>query len=313
LNFEVAALRTVHNMNVKQGVVLHQLIAKELIVADALADACAQFDRGELTTREKRMLRDVQACGKALTTIAAEQGEQVSATSGSFASKAVQTKLANDARRAGGDMKTTRVPLLGVKDINAQAALKQTCFGELVTPLRCKRKERSSSTMRSESCGDEVMMPSEGTTFTPEHALTHIAGLTKSLRSATVRAWCSDAANVIPMQAAGIYKRLKMFKEGQTSRAFKPWNDSGRANIASSAEIKQWVSSHVDGDTFGEAEMRHWLEAKNGVEVCPKTVKTYLAHAMYFSETVPENAKFKQASRLTAEQSLRRPQAYAGV
>jgi len=103
LNFEVVALRTVHNMNVKQGVVLQQLIAKELIVADALADACAQFNRGDLTTREKRMLRDVKACGKALTTIAAEQGEQVSTTSGSFASKAVQTKLANDARRAGGD------------------------------------------------------------------------------------------------------------------------------------------------------------------------------------------------------------------
>ena len=40
------------------------------------------------------------------------------ATRGSFASKAVQTKLANDARRAGGDMKSTRVPLLEVKDIN---------------------------------------------------------------------------------------------------------------------------------------------------------------------------------------------------
>ena len=58
--------------------------------------------------------------------------------------------------------------------------------------------------------------------------------------------------------------------------------------------------------------MRHWLEEKNGDEVCSKTVKTYLAHAMYFSEAVTENAKFKQASRLTAE-SLRRPQAYAGV
>jgi len=71
-------------MNVKQGVVLQQLIAKELIVAEAWADACAQFDRDDLTTRQKRMLRDVKACGKALTTIAAEQGEQVSATSGSF-------------------------------------------------------------------------------------------------------------------------------------------------------------------------------------------------------------------------------------
>ena len=103
-----------------------------------------------------------------------------------------------------------------------------------------------------------------------------------------------------------------MLREGQTSSAFKPWNNSGRASIASFAEIKQWISSLVDGDTFGEAEMRHWLEAKNGDEVCSKTVKTYLAHAMYFSEAVTENAKFKQASRLTAE-SLRRPQAYAGV
>ena len=65
------------------------------------------------------------------------------ATRGSFASKAVQTKLANDARRAGGDMKSTRVPLLEVKDINAQAALKQTYIGELETPARCKRKEWS--------------------------------------------------------------------------------------------------------------------------------------------------------------------------
>ena len=101
------------------------------------------------------------------------------------------------------------------------------------------------------------MMPSKGTTFTPEHALSHIAGLHKSLRSATVQVWCSDATNVIPMRAAGIYKQLKMLREGQTSRAFKPCNDSGRANIVSSAEIKQWVSSHVDGDTFGESEMRH--------------------------------------------------------
>ena len=178
LNFEVVALRTVHNMNVKQGVVLQQLIAKELIVADALADTCAQFNRGDLTTREKRMLKDVKACGKTLTTIAVEQGESVSATSGSFASK-----LANDARRAGGDVKSTRVPLLEVKDINAQVALKQTCIGELVTPARCKRKERSSSTVRSEGCEDEVMMPFKGTTFTPEHALSHIAGLPKSLRT----------------------------------------------------------------------------------------------------------------------------------
>jgi hypothetical protein len=108
-------------MNVKQGVVLQQLIAKELTVADALEEVCAQCDGGELTTREKRMLRDIKACGRALTTIAAEQGEQVSATSGSFASKVVQTKLANDARRASGDMKTTRVPLLEVKAINARA------------------------------------------------------------------------------------------------------------------------------------------------------------------------------------------------
>ena len=91
LNFEVLALRTVHNTNMKQGVVLQQIIAKELIVADALADACAQFNRGDLTTCEKRILRDVKACGKALTTIAAEQGEQLSVTSGSFASKAVHT------------------------------------------------------------------------------------------------------------------------------------------------------------------------------------------------------------------------------
>ena len=123
-------------------------------------------------------------------------------------------------------------------------------------------------------------MPFKGTTFTPEHALSHFFGLPKSLRTATVQAWCSDAANVIPMRAAGIYKRLKMLMEGQTSRAFKPWNDSGRASIASSAEIKQWVSSHVGGDTFGEPEMRNWLEAKNGDEVCSKTVKTYLAHVL---------------------------------
>jgi hypothetical protein len=80
LNFVGADLRTVHNMNVKQGVVLQELIAKELTVADALEAVCAQCDGGELTTREKRMLRDIKACGRALTTIAAEQGEQVSAT-----------------------------------------------------------------------------------------------------------------------------------------------------------------------------------------------------------------------------------------
>jgi len=74
-----------------------------------------------------------------------------------------------------------------------------------------------------------------------------------------------------------------------------------------------FVGADQEGETFGEAEMRHWLQAKNGVEVSPKTVKTYVAHAMYFSEAVTENAKFKQASRLTAEQSLRRPQAYACV
>ena len=76
LNFVGADLRTVHNMNVKQGVVLQELIAKELTVADALEAVCAQCDGGELTTREKRMLRDIKACGRALTTIAAEQGEQ---------------------------------------------------------------------------------------------------------------------------------------------------------------------------------------------------------------------------------------------
>jgi hypothetical protein len=56
LNFVGADLRTVHNMNVKQGVVLQELIAKELTVADALEEVCAQCDGGELTTREKRML-----------------------------------------------------------------------------------------------------------------------------------------------------------------------------------------------------------------------------------------------------------------
>jgi len=50
-------------MNMKQGVVLQQIIAKELIVADALADTCGQFNRGDLTTREKRILRDVKVCG----------------------------------------------------------------------------------------------------------------------------------------------------------------------------------------------------------------------------------------------------------
>jgi len=102
LNFVGADLRTVHNMYVKQGVVLPHLIAKELTVADALEEVCTQCDGGELTTREKRMFRDIKACGRALTTIAAEQGEQVSATSGSFASKVVQTKLANDVMQANG-------------------------------------------------------------------------------------------------------------------------------------------------------------------------------------------------------------------
>ena len=105
-------------------------------------------------------------------------------------------------------------------------------------PSTLQEKRVVSSTVRFESCEDEVMMPFKGTTFTPEHALSHIAGLPKSLRTATVQAWCSDAANVIPMRAAGIYKGLKMLREGQTSRAFKPWNDSGRASIASSAEIQ---------------------------------------------------------------------------
>jgi len=56
LNFVGADLRTVHNMNVKMGVVLQQLIAKELTVADALEEVCAQCDGGELTTRETNVL-----------------------------------------------------------------------------------------------------------------------------------------------------------------------------------------------------------------------------------------------------------------
>jgi len=119
----------------------------------------------------------------------------------------------------------------------------------------------------------------------------------------------SAKGRVIPLQKAGINKRLKLLKDGHLEKAFKP----GRHNVVASSELKQWLGSHSEEATFGEAEMRQFLEAKHGQEVSRITVKNYVGHAMYFSDAVTENAKFKQASRLTAEESLRRPQAYAGV
>jgi len=64
-------------------------------------------------------------------------------------------------------------------------------------------------------------------------------------------------------------------KNGQLEKAFKPWNDVGRHNLAASSELKQWVDAHEEGATFGEAEMRQFLEAKHGQEVSSKTVKNY--------------------------------------
>ena len=134
-------------------------------------------------------------------------------------------------------------------------------------------------------------MPAKGQTFTPEHALTHLAGLSDSHRAKTMRAWCSDSANVIPLQKAGINKRLKLLKDGHLEKAFKP----GRHNVVASSELKQWLGSHSEEATFGEAEMRQFLEAKHGQEVSSKTVKNYVAHAMYFREAVTKKANFKQA------------------
>jgi len=287
---------------------VRELIRQELTVRDALEKICVDYAQGSMDERRrKNLLKDIKVCGQALSNIAAEHDEQASRTRGSFGSKVVEGKLAVDARRsAGGDMKSQREPLLEVKAMNAQAVLKKTCFGELVTPVRSKRKHVSSNSVTNE---EDVLMPAKGQTFTPEHALTHLAGLSDSHRAKTMRAWCSDSANVIPLQKAGINKRLKLLKDGHLEKAFKP----GRHNVVASSELKQWLGSHSEEATFGEAEMRQFLEAKHGQEVSRITVKNYVAHAMYFSDAVTENAKFKQASRLTAEESLRRPQAYAGV
>jgi len=310
--FRRRAFCTVHTMNVKQTVHLRELIRQELTVRDALEKVCVDYAQGGMDERRKKnLLKDIKVCGQALSNIAAEHDEQASSTRGSFGSKVVQAKLVNAARRlAGGDMKSLRQPLVEVKAMNAQAVLKKACIGELVTPVRSKRKQMSSSSVTNEK---EVMMPAKGQIFTPQHALTHLSQLSDSLRAQTIRAWSSDSANVIPVHKSSINKRLKLLKNGQLEKAFKPWNDVGRHNLAASSELKQWVDAHKEGATFGDAEMRQFLETKHGQEVSSKTVKNYVAHAIYFSEAVTERAKFKQASRLTAEQSLRRPQAYAGV
>ena len=292
---QATAFCTVHAMNVKQTVHLRELISQELTVRDALEKVCVDYAQGDLTAREKQLLRDIEVCGQALSNIAAEHGEQASSTRGSFGSKVVSTKLASAAHRLAGDMKSQQDPLLEVRAMNAQAVLKKTlasCIGELETPVRSKRKQMSPNSVTN---GEEVMMPAKDQTFTPQQALTYLSQLSDSLRARTVRAWCSDAANVIPVQKAGINKRLKLLKDGQLEKAFKPWNDVGRQNIAASSELKQWVGAHQEGATFGDAEVRQFLEAKHGQEVSSKTVKNYVAHAMYFREAVTKKAKFKQA------------------
>jgi len=208
----------------------------------------------QLDERRKNLLKDIKVCGQALSNITAEHDEEASRTRGSFGSKVVEGKLAVDARRsAGGDMRSQREPLLEVKTMNAHAVLKKTCFGELVTPVRSKRKHVSSNSVTKE---EDVLMPAKGQTFTPEHALAHLAGLFDSHRAKTMRAWCSDSANVVPLQKAGINKRLKLLKDEHLERAFKPWNDVGRHNVVASSELEQGLGSHSEGATFEEAEMR---------------------------------------------------------
>lgn len=165
---------------------------------------------------------------------------------------------------------------------------------------------KSSSSVTRESAPEpDVMMPAAGTRYTPEEAITHLAGLPHALRVATTKAWCSDGASVIPMQDRGIAKRLKLFRNGDTAKAFKAWNDTGRTNIVSSLELKQWVLGHGVGASFGKAEMRQMLEDKLGKTVSGCTVKTYLAHAKFYSTTaVDDTKKVDTAQRLSATSVL---------
>ena len=159
----------------------------------------------------------------------------------------------------------------------------------------------SSSVTRESAPEPDVMMPAAGTRFTHEEAITHLAGLPHALRVATTKAWCSDGAGVIPMQDRGIAKRLKLSRNGDTAKAFKAWNDTGRTNIVSSLELKQWVLGHGGGASFGKAEMRQMLqvEHKLGKRVSGCTVKTYLAHAKFYSTAAVEDAK--KVARDTAQ------------
>ena len=105
-------------------------------------------------------------------------------------------------------------------------------------------------------------------------------------------------------------KTSASFRKGDTAKAFKPWHDDGRENIVSASELKEWVEGHCNGASFGQSEMRSYLEDQCAGEVGDTTVATYLAHAMVYCDAVTENAKYKQAARITAEQSMRRVQAF---
>ena len=100
-----------------------------------------------------------------------EQGCAGSKKISSYAtSKVVQKNLSRAALRESANMKTAQNPIMQLRAFNEEAAKTNAPICAAVTR---KRKEPSP---RESAPEPEVMMPAAGTTYTPEQAITHLAG-----------------------------------------------------------------------------------------------------------------------------------------
>lgn len=72
----------------------------------------------------------------------------------------------------------------------------------------------------------------------------------------------------------------------------------------------EWVLSHRAGHSVGKKDVKEYL-SQFREDVGDKTVRNYLARAISVSASVTNYAKYKQEARNTAEESLRRVQAWS--
>ena len=150
--------------------------------------------------------------------------------------------------------------------------------------------------------------------YTASWAIPLIASLTTehNIRGDVIREWRADHGNgLCPVSLRTLQRTVNLYLHGEESMGCLDWNHGpGRPKLLPHDNVQQLVRDCREGESWGKEEVRKLLEEQAGRRVSDKSVRNLLGEFHYESQYSTDHAMYKLPSRETAENSLRRNQAW---